>query len=396
MKRRANRHCTGALARLSAVTAAVAFAGLALGSGLDRAASASGGLAKRLPAFFAGQSAQLAAGDAITSGDPDAIETVAKLIIDRQPLNPAGPALLGYAHAQVGDAAGADLAYGESAKLGWRSPLTQEYWMRRAFNGGDYRVAALQLDALLRQTPKFARNEALLSAFETTAPARDALLNRMVQQPNWMSRYFSEVTDLSPAATLNRAVMANALRLRGLKLGCKDVRPLAEAMVSQKAVAQASALWRSQCSNPGGANALLWDGNFAAIDLNASPNALTWQVIGSGDVSLMPGREGLQVSSSGAFELMFLQQMLVVPAGAYRLSWRAADSSGGKAMRLVPKLLCGSSETTPTAALVAADSWQAELRIDGSCPVNWLRFGITAGEGTVTLGQIALTPLAKN
>ncbi len=382
---------TGPLARLLALAGAGLFGALALLSGLDRLAVENNDGHVLVPQRLAGASAQVIAAKAVETRDPVAIEAAGRLLIDRQPVNASGPATLGFAHALVGDVAGADAAFTVSGQLGWRAPLTQQYWLGRALETGDYRVAAMRLDALLRQSPDYAEDGALTGLFEQNPPAREALLTQLMQRPAWLHRYETQVFKLDPQQTLQRASLLEALAARGMRLGCEDVRGLVERMVAQGAVAQADTLWRAQCPSPQGKGGALWDGGLAAVNMSGPPVPFRWQPEQSGDVAITPRGEGVEITSTAAFTAPALRQFLAAPPGAYRLSWRAND---GATARLLPVVGCApdAGETLVPQA-TGAGRWQAGVKLDGACKGHWLRFLVRAGEGAVQLSNVALERL---
>ena len=388
MARRLSTARTGPLARSFALAGSGVFALVAVLSGLDRASAYREDGTVLVPQRFAGQSAQVLAAKAVASNDPVAIEAAGRLLIDRQPVNASAPATLGLAHALVGDVAGADAAFTVSGQLGWRAPLTQQYWMGRALAAGDYRVAAQRLDALLRQSPEVSENGALMAVFEQNPPARAALLAQLLQRPGWLHRYETQVFKLDPQQTQQRASLIADLAARGMRLECEDVRSLVERMVTQGAPEPAAALWRAQCPSPRGKGGLLWDGGLVAVNFSGPAVSFKWLPEQSGDVGLSAVADGVEITSTAAFTAPALRQFVAVPAGRYRLTWRADD---GKGPRLLPTWGCtpdGGTSLAPQA--LGGGRWQADVVADGACRGHWLRFMVRTGEGPVRLGDVAL------
>jgi hypothetical protein len=117
-------------------------------------------------------------------------------MIDTAPVDPGSTAMFGAARLAQGDEPGAEKAMLVAAQLGWRIQFTQAYWLGRALQLGDMRVAALRLDALLRVTPELVNNDLYLQPFETTQEGRAALVARLALAPDWVGSYVNDVDKL--------------------------------------------------------------------------------------------------------------------------------------------------------------------------------------------------------
>jgi hypothetical protein len=382
------------MSRMAALAGAACFAVVAVGSALDRYAVYQPDTPIPVPAPFAAQSLSVKLSQALASRDPAAMEAQAQSLITRQPINAFGPAVLGYAHALVGDVAGADAVFTVAGQMGWRSPLTQEYWMQRALAMGDNRVAALRLDGLLRQTPALVANSAIIDPFETNPAARAAFLARMTLRPNWLARYVSDVDALPPQQTLQRAAMLGAMAGAGVGVSCQDARAVVERLVAQGAPQNASTLWRSLCPSPHGAGGLLWDGAMVQVNVNGAAASFSWMVDGAGDVDVVQAPQGVDITTSSNFPVAVLRQLVVpsVAGAAYRLTWSASDGTSSSLPRVSVRLGC-TPDTGQDIAPQAAGSgrWQADLTFPAQCQAAWLRFVVRPGTGAVHLGGAALT-----
>ena len=396
MARRGAMVRRGVVARLAAATGLAGFAAVALASGIDRASVEQPDLASYVPAPFVASALQVLGQRAVVAHDAPAAARIGAALINRQPINATGPALLGYSRLLTGDGVGADKAFRVSGGMGWRMPLTQEYWMRRALAVQDYRVAALRLDALLRQTPGLVNSPALLDVFETVPDARAALVERMMLHPDWLPIYASDVAGASHTAIVQRATVLADLGRRGVILGCAGVQPAVYRLIGQDAVGNAADIWRMHCPNPDGRAALVWDGGLGQFDPNAVSSPLGWSLIGSGEVSVarhpvIGGGQRLDVTSTADFSAPLIRQMIVVPAGTYRLAWQASDSANAALPRIAPQVSCekgGPLDFKPEAT--GPGTWAATVQVDAACAGHWLQFMIRPGAGTVTFGKITL------
>ena len=234
------------LLRIGIAVAALAYAALAIGNGLDRMASVAPGAARHLPKLFATNSLAVI-GQADLSRDPRAALALAERLVARAPVEPASTALLGAARAEIGDDAGADRAYHVAGQLGWRIPLTQSYLEAEALESGDAPVAAQRLDALLRLQPQLLRDPAVLAPFESDPAAQSALVDRLATRPPWLGIYTGQF-DPPPADMLVRRVPTLLLLgERGIVLGCDAITPAMRQLISAGLAAPADALRRRHC-----------------------------------------------------------------------------------------------------------------------------------------------------
>ncbi len=398
MGRGATGRRRGVFVRLAAAVGLAGFAAVALASGIDRASVEQPGLAKYVPTPFVASALQVLGQRAVGAHDAAATAQNGAALINRQPINAAGPALLGYARLLTGDGVGAEQAFRVSGAMGWRMPLTQEYWMQRALAVQDYRVAALRLDALLRQTPALVNTPALLDLFERVPDARAAMVERMTLHPDWLPIYASDVLGATRSGISQRAIVMADLGKRGVILGCVGVQPAVYRLVSVDAVASAAEIWQMHCRNPDGPRALIWDGGLSQFDPNAVSSPLAWNLIGSGEVSVsrrpvLGQGQMLDVTSTADFSAPLIRQMIVVPAGTYRLAWQASVSTNAGVARVVPQVSCEKGATQEFAPEVAGPGrWRATIQVDRACAGHWLQFMIRPGADTVTFGKITLTP----
>lgn len=235
--------------RAALAVLALGYAALALASGADRAAANSAAKAERFPRILAAQSLGLAGDRALADGRPDEGLAIAQAAIARAPIEPTSTALLGAAWLAKGDEDRAQAAFTVAGKLGWRVPLTQLYWMRGALAAGDARVAALRLDALLRQNHALLREDALLAPVEASADGRAALAARLALRPPWLPYYVDDHGEATPQAMQRRAAVLLLLAGQGTRLGCNAIAPAARRLVVLGDTALAQQVWHAHCPN---------------------------------------------------------------------------------------------------------------------------------------------------
>jgi hypothetical protein len=376
--------------------AVLAYGGLATASGLDRMSATRPDLATRVPAPFAAQALRIEARRLLDQGQSHQAQAVAEAALTRAPLDPESPALLGLARLTSGDDRAAERAFTVAGKLGWRVPSTQAYWLDRALAANDYPVAAMRLDALLRQRPALLDERRLLDPLERNPAGQEALAARMSAGPGWLGAYSSRVAGLDRGRLLQRAGVLEALARRGVAVGCEPVSQLVEALVNSGAVEQANATWRHHC--PGAAAGFIHDPRFASARIDQDRSQFAWTFLGHGDVSLVlepgeqPGTRRLAIESSAAVPRLVVRQLVLLEPGPYRLTWR---TQGAGDDGVLASLTCSPNggEWLP-ARRSSAGRMSADAVLDGSCPARWLGFAI-ASSGKATLGDVTLERLAQ-
>ncbi|MFM5949900.1 MAG: hypothetical protein ACKOPM_11860 [Novosphingobium sp.] len=375
-----------------ALTGTLGFALLAIGNGLDRSTGEHPGLARLVPALLASEARRSEAATALAKGDFGLSQVIAAAAVRTDPIDPRSAALLGAAQLGAGEQVRADRSFRVAARFGWRDPLTQLYFMNSAFVAGQPRLAALRLDAVLRQAPKFPMRDQLLAQFEANPAGRAALAERLALKPAWTDEFLGEGNNLPLDALQSRAAIVVAVP--GPKWGCDAVAPLVTRLVLRGGPVQAKALWQAHCPE---ATAGIADPRFASLASIREPVAFEWNLVGSGDISAaqaLPAGSGLTVRLTGPSARPVAWQLLVLKPGRYRLSW-TASAQGAAAGRASLTLSCDRDDRTPVAAtsLDGKGRQTAEVPIDGSCPARFLVLWLKPGSEEIRFDNLAITPL---
>lgn len=387
------------LAAFGGALACLAYAALAIASGFDRLSLRHPEYAAKVPPPFASQALRSEGTALIGQGQARAALVKGEAAVRDAPLDPGSTALLGIARYRSGDAAGANRAFRIAGQLGWRNEFTQTYWMGRALEIGDWRIAAMRLDALLRQRPALLAERRLLDPLETAAAGRAALAERILAAPAWLRPYASALAEVPRPVLLLRAQVLGEVAARKGLLGCETVAPLVERLVGVSAELEAAALWRQHC--PGAAATLVYDGQFAAASLQQDRSQFAWTFIGQSDSNLLlePVGDGaaqqLVVETTSTRPRQIARQMVLIAPGAYQLSWSAKDRGGAASDLVAATLSCDQTSSKWLAARFdrAAGRWIASLTVDSACKVHWLSFGVTGRSGAVRLGDVRLEPV---
>ena len=385
------------LSRLAMLGTVAAFAALALGNGLDRASAKNPQLAHYVPGFLAAEAHRSAAAVALQAGDKSLAMAAAEQAVIADPIDPRSTALLGATQLAAGQNVKADRSFRVAAQFGWRDPLTQLYFMNAALNAGQMQLAALRIDAVLRQAPDFPVRDMLLAQFEATPQGRAALAERLALRPAWTKSYLQHASMLELPALRNRAAVVGSLAAK--PWGCDAVSPLVVRLVLAGGPLEARQLWQGHCpaAVPG-----IADPHFAALPVSRPPVPFEWNLVGSGDVSAMPaaqsraGASGLLVRVGGPTAQPVAWQMLAVPAGRYRLSWTAQGSSGKPAIGAQLSLSCNPTGRIPVEAAALAGSngqFQAAVSIGEGCAAPFLTLWQAPGSEEVRFDDLTLTRL---
>jgi len=368
------------LGRIALAGGLLAYSALALGSGLDRASAGSADLAARIPGFFASEALRVRGADALDHGQAQAALALGKAAIGDAPTDPQSPALLGAGRLASGDRGGADRAFRVAGKLGWRVPVTQTYWMNQALGAGDYRIAAMRLDALLRQQPALHRQRSLIDPMERNPAGRTALVERMALNPIWLTSYVGDVHDLPVDVMLQRAPVLEEAAAKGLVLGCPLIAATANRLALLGQAREGSSLWRAHC--PAAGQGLVSDGDFAMAGLGEKPVAFAWDLLGSEDLTLGFIRSGdgpgqrLTVQGRPRQVRPVLHQLLALTPGRYVLSWRSGDSQNRPSKALRAALGCQGADPVWLEQEFdpASRRWRAPVSLDGHCTAQDLIF----------------------
>ena len=392
----ATRPALSLAARLGLGAALAAYVVLALGSGADRLSSGQPDIAGKIPALFASEAIRTSGAQALNEGQAVAAAEFGARAIGNAPTDPQSAALFGAGRLASGDRVTADRAFRIAGQLGWRVPITQSYWMSQALAAGNYEIAALRLDALLRQQPELLRQRQLTDPMERNPAGQTALIKRMALAPAWLRYYAGDVWDIPADVVLQRAAVLDEAARSGLVLGCEQIAPIATRLAVMTQPRTGSGLWRQHCRAAG--TGLVGDEQLATLDISAKPSAFTWEMIGNGglSLSLLPsGNErGQRLMIEGMADVprAVLAQLVVLDPGRYVLSWRTGNSQGQASDHVRAGLACpGDSPVWLSPTLDRkAGLWRAAVQVNGRCPAQRLTFAAAPGAGRVWLEQITL------
>lgn len=231
----------------AAALLSLVYAALALGNGIDRLSATHPQLATEVPQIFASEALRVAGAQALSVGDARSTAMIGEKAVRDAPTDPQSAAMLGAGLLVSGNQRQADRAFRVAGMLGWRVPITQNYWMSKALAVSDYRSAALRLDALGRQQPALLAERQLIDPMERNPAGRAALIERMALHPDWLPTYVANDVSLPTDAMLQRSVVLEEAAHAGVVLGCEAIAPLVRQMIALKLADEAARLWRAHC-----------------------------------------------------------------------------------------------------------------------------------------------------
>lgn len=384
------------IVRICAGLTLLIYAGLALGSGLDRISAKQPALAVRVPGFFASEALRVLGAQALQQGNAVAARQIGQRALRDAPTDPQSAALFGAGSLANGNRAIADRAFRIAGQLGWRVPITQTYWMNRALAQSDYRIAALRLDALLRQQPELLNDRQLTDPMERNPAGRAALISRMALKPAWLGPYAKAVAATPRDVMMQRVEVLTEARKAGVVMGCDTIAPTVYRLYEQQLLSDAVSLWRAHC--PAAGPGPVSDPDFTLLDLSKPLIMLSWQAVGNEalTVTLSPPLAGsgkrLAVEGNPSRPAQFLRQAVVLARSRYELSWQASNLDGNPSDRVLAVLDCG-GETKGWLSPkfdAAKGVWHAEVIWDGRCEMPELGFYAVAGPVNLWVAQIRM------
>lgn len=243
----ARRTKLGYLQSASMALLSIFYAGLVLGNGSDRLTATRPEIAVSIPSLFASEALRVTGAQALADDKATATIEIGRQALRDAPTDPQSAAMLGAGFLAGGDLTKADQAFRVAGRLGWRVPITQSYWLGKALAVSDYELAALRLDALLRQQPNLLSQRQLLDPMERNPAGRVALIRRMALHPEWLPVYASDVTSSPADVMLQRSVVLEEAARTGLVLGCDTIAPTVARLVELKLPDEAGRLSKAHC-----------------------------------------------------------------------------------------------------------------------------------------------------
>lgn len=374
---------------LSALVFAYGFA--CLGSGLDRLSAINPEIEQFVPGPFRAHAETGRANMQITSGQASLLRSASRRAVLANPIERRPVALLGMGHLLAGDHAAATAAFQVGARLGWREPLTQNYWYHAALEAEDFTRAAERVDARLRTQPWRGKMDELLQPLLTTPTGRQALAIRLAYRPEWLRRFLAPPGNTPHEMLANRSEVVQLMARAGHPLSCTEIKPLIGSLSKSGMAEQARALWAGQCGKLQLADSV-WDPGFDGLR-NARSGGIGWRLHHNGDLSatLVDGPRGnaaIAVRNYGLVTRPALSQKVVLAPGAYRVIVKAGSGKTGTQDQLAPSLTCGNRPERPDPG--PANSGRSDIVQASSCKIAIFALWLKPSAETIVISSVQL------
>lgn len=364
------------------------------GNGMDRAAREHPSAARLVPVPFRAEADRTAAATALSRQQPHLAAALAGVAVRNDPIDARSTALLGAARLLDRDPQGAEQAFRVSARFGWRDPLTQAYWYEAALQLGDYDLAALRLDALLRSGAAVVPTEVLTAPIEATPQGRAALARRLARLPVWVDRYLMPAGDLAKAALLGRAEVVTAAGGTS-RLGCARIGPFTRALLERGERGPAMSVWQIHCPSLRIGGGIV-DADFRQIRSDGGAAPFGWKRYAYADVeaefaALPDGGAELRLRNDAPVSRLVLSQPVQFAPGGIRLQARVTIGGQPAVGRIIAALTCGTIQQLPgnvVGDLVQGGQSVAVPACDDAVLGLWLR----PGPDLVTISNIRAVP----
>lgn len=337
----------------------------------------------------------------------DAAVRQARLILARQPLDRTALRLLAMANEGLGRPQVADDIAAVASFVSWRDPYAERRLFLAMAERGKIEDAARRADALSRLTGSRTQGLASLNLLLLLPGGVDAVAARLATRPPWRGDYFSDGRHGLALAPQKTIPLLRALARTGAPATPAEIDKAMAFLVAVDLGPEAWAYWRD--TRRLSAGALMDDPDFQAVRVQQTGqirSPFAWsipadalvRVLGSHDAE---GAPALQLEAGGDRSGLFVSRRLIIPAGRYRLSYRASGEAN-PLERLHADVRCTAgvqAKAEPVLAPHAAGSSTSnvsEVTIPENCGPVTLGFTLETSEfaapATFSISQVALRP----
>jgi O-antigen ligase len=265
-----------------------------------------------------------------------------------------------------------------AVSLGWRDPFTQLWAIAASEQTGEGDKAVQRAQALFQQDLFLPSSLELLLRAPQSATAR-SLVETLSSRPEWRADFVKAAAQLPSAYDGNVDDLLFRVNASQAPLSIDEARPLLERLIEANDLADARRLWAG--THPDG---VIANGNFEQVGERAGADVPRDWDISDEDLATIAiqapqfGGHGRALRISAAARSgPILSQRLMLPPGAYSVSYRAR-SGDGATVALRWQLSCSSSDERRTSKQLPATSggWQEFSTIFSvpiqDCPIQRL------------------------
>jgi hypothetical protein len=378
-----------------AASLAIVYCMLAVGIGLDRASVDRPGLVEWVPDPLRQRGTYNEIRRLVEAGEAGRAVALARQLVDRDPIGAASAASLGLALAADRQNDQATAAFRVSAKLGWREPMTQLYWLQYAIQRGDFDRAVQHFGAMAQQWPDQPLVARAADQLEQDLRGQAAMARSIAAGASWTANYVATQPSLSGDQLMGRAAVLLAAAQSGERLGCDEIGQLVSSLADSRP-GLAARLWLAHCQRAAPQGSLA-DGGFEQLGQLASPSPFDWALPGDGALesrAKTTGRDGqaLFLRSTSPATLAVASQRVALSAGTYRIGWTSDAATAATANRLMASLSCRRerAQAKPTVGQWRAPRHELIVHFSGECEAPWLQFWLKPGSAAIEIDNVVL------
>lgn len=337
---------------LAVLIGLIGLSTIAVATAVDRTLLGARSRAAATLGFVSSDAASLAASDALSAGDLVAAEGLSLLAIRNSPLNSKGITLLGLVRQAGGLEQDAILTMSVAGTLGWRNEAAQLWIANKAAQQGDYRLAVIRADGLLRQGTQAGALIKFLRKAAESAEGRQAIVERLRANPNWRSRFTENLGTLEPSGYASHEALLAELKKTGHPAIGSEINAYVSHLVQRRHYGRAIAAWR-RLHGQAAASSLLADPNFENLfRAERSPSPFDWNIRQVPGVEIASGSDetpfrsrAVRVQASGSAAGVVLDQLIALPAGRYIFEIHGREDAPGSMRGLDWVIRCVDGKT---------------------------------------------------
>lgn len=336
-----------------------------------------------------GEALALAAEQQLRSRNPAAATRLARSAIEHAPLTTSAVRVLAMAAA---DSPAAGQSWRVASAMGWRDDATQLWALQQALANGQFDVAAIRADALLR-TNRTTRpqNWSVIRTAALEPRFRAALVERMMLDPDWRGRLLVLPPDPSDAEVAGTYEIVRALAETPKPPTRSEAKSTLAALIDRNQHRRAWQLFeRLFLPAGGGARLPKIDFDSRALETSSEATPFDWTLRRSDDL-LVSFEQGdgvvrLVVGSSGNSAARAAQRLVALPPGSYRLAFQMRGDTDAPEALPISVYCVGSDQPLARSPVAPLNGTGLEPRefafaVPGECPMLLLAVEAKPSDG---------------